>query len=60
MVGWVAGGGKGLVENERKRFTHVLKVRRIQARCVSSVDASRRAGLLELLSKSLHSIFFLR
>lgn len=25
--------------------THVLKVRRIQARCVSSVDALRRAGL---------------
>lgn len=33
--------------------THVLKVRRIQARCVSSVDALRRAGLLELLLKSL-------
>lgn len=38
----------------RKTVTHVLKVRRIQARCLSSVDASRRAGLLELLSKSLH------
>lgn len=49
-----------LVENERKRFTHVLKVRRIQARCVSSVDASRRAGLLELLSKSLHSALVMR
>lgn len=44
-----------LVQNGKKEDnTHVLKVRRIQARCVSSVDASRRAGLLELLSKSLH------
>lgn len=73
MVGWTEegrkeGGGEErgeekrleLVENERKRFTHVLKVRRIQARCVSSVDASRRAGLLELLSKSLHSALVMR
>lgn len=35
-------------------------MRRIQARCVSSVDASRRAGLLELLSKSLHSALVMR
>lgn len=36
-------------ENENKTNTHVLKVRRIQARSVSSVDALRRAGFPELL-----------